>query len=185
MPVALWRPITVENTEHICRATRFRHLQALRMEDESIGLLSTNPAMVADQLLQRYRCPSRDSASHIQLLEQIVQDFPSQQSLIIEDNLIIHKGRHTRLALAAWPEIRVQFLLKHACWLNLIEPWWKQLRSLALKGRRFETTDELVESLNLALDYWNLHRHPYVWKKQPQRQSQLLGAFGIAAPLFP
>lgn len=110
-----------------------------------------------------------------------MHDFPSKQWLIIEDNLTIHKGRQTRLALAAWPEIRVQFLPKYACWLNLIEPWWKQLRSLALKGRRFETTDELVESLNLALDYWNLHRQPYVWKKQPQQQSQLLGAFGVAA----
>jgi transposase len=125
--------------------------------------------------------PSRDSASHIQLLEQIVQDFPSQQWLIIEDNLTIHKSRQTRLALAAWPEIRVQFLPKYACWLNLIEPWWKQLRSLALKGRRLESTDELVESLNRALDYWNLHRYPYVWKKQPQQQSKLLGGFGIAA----
>ena len=125
--------------------------------------------------------PSRDSASHIQLLEQIVQDFPSQQWLIIEDNLTIHKGRQTRLALAAWPEIRVQFLPKYACWLNLIEPWWKQLRSLALKGRRFDSTDELIQSLQQALDYWNLHSHPYVWKKQPQQQSQLLGGFGIAA----
>lgn len=27
----------------------------------------------------------------------------------------------------------------HAAYLNLIEPWWKALRRLALKGRRFET----------------------------------------------
>ena len=38
----------------------------------------------------------------------------------------------------------MQFLPKYACWLNLIEPWWKQVRSLPLKGRRFETLDELV-----------------------------------------
>ena len=35
---------------------------------------------------------------------------------------------------------------KYAAYLNLIEPWWKILRSLALKGRRFETWEEVVES---------------------------------------
>jgi transposase len=124
--------------------------------------------------------PSRDSLSHIQLLEQVIHQFPSDRWLIIEDNLSIHTGRQTRLALAAWPQIRVQFIPKYACWLNLIEPWWQQLRSLALKGRRFETTDELVTALTNALDYWNLHRHPYVWKKRPQQQVQILGEYGIA-----
>jgi len=65
-----------------------------------------------------------------------------------------------------------------ACWLNLSESWFKQLRSLALKGRRFETLDELTQSLNDALDYWN--RHPYRWKKKPQEQGMILGGFGVA-----
>jgi hypothetical protein len=64
----------------------------------------------------------------------------------------------------------------------LIEPWSKQLRSLALTGRRFETTDELITSLNEALVYWNTHRHPYQWKKKPQQQFNILGGYGIATP---
>jgi transposase len=123
--------------------------------------------------------PSRDSASHIQLLEKIVTEFPADRWLIVEDNLSIHTSRQTRLALAAWPEIQIQFIPKYACWLNLIEPWFKQLRSLALKGRRFETLDELTEALNAALDYWNAHRHPYRWKKKPQEQVTILGGFGV------
>lgn len=126
--------------------------------------------------------PSRDSASHIQLLEQVIVTFPSDRWLIIEDNLSIHISRQTRLALAAWPEIRVLLIPKYACWLNLIEPWWKQLRSLALKGRRFETTDELTDALNAALIYWNDHRHPYQWKKKPQEQVNLLGGYGVTVP---
>jgi len=62
----------------------------------------------------------------------------------------------------------------------LIEPWWKQLRSLALKGRRFERLDELTEALNAALDYWNAHRHLYRWKKKPQEQVAILGGFGVS-----
>jgi transposase len=123
--------------------------------------------------------PSRDSASHIQLLERILVEFPADRWLIIEDNLSIHTSRQTRLALAAWPEVQIQFIPKYACWLNLIEPWWKQLRSLALKGRRFEALDELTDTLNAALDYWNTHRHPYHWKKKPQEQVTLLGGFSV------
>ena len=83
----------------------------------------------------------RDSAIHIQLIEQVMIEFPSDRWLFIEDNLVIHTSRAVRLALAARPEIQIQFLPKYACWLNLIEPWWKQLKSLALKGRRFEDSD--------------------------------------------
>jgi transposase len=123
--------------------------------------------------------PKRDSASHVQLLEKIMQTFPADRWLIIEDNLSTHVSKHTKLALAAWPEMQLQFIPKYACWLNLIEPWWKQLRSLALKGRRFETMDELTLVLNEAVDYWNKHAHPYVWKKRPQEQTSLLGGFGV------
>ena len=125
--------------------------------------------------------PSRDSASHIQLLEQILVEFPADRYLIIEDNLSIHTSRQTRLALTAWPEVQIQFIPKYACWLNLIEPWWKQLRSLALKGRRFETLDELTEALNAALSYWNIHKHPYHWKKKPNKQATLLGGFNVSS----
>jgi len=124
--------------------------------------------------------PGRDSASHIQLVEKVITEFPADQWLLIEDNLSTHVSRQTKLALAAWPEIRIQFIPKYACWLNLIEPWWKQLRSLALKGKRFETVDELTSALNAALVYWNAHCHPYHWKKVPQQQTTLLGGFGIS-----
>jgi len=50
--------------------------------------------------------PSRDSASHIQLLEQIVTEFPADRWLIIEDNLSIHTSRQTRLALVLGPKSR-------------------------------------------------------------------------------
>lgn len=124
--------------------------------------------------------PGRDSASHIQLLEQVMREFPAERWLIIEDNLIIHASREVKVALTAWPEIQIQFIPKYACWLNLIEPWWKQLKSLALKGRRFDTVEELITSLNQALVYWNAHRHPYRWKKIPQEQVTIIGGFGVS-----
>ena len=83
----------------------------------------------------------RDSKSHIALLGEMVETFLSDRWLVIEDNLSTHHSKETQVALLAWPEIQVQFIPKYASWLNLIEPWWKQLKNLALKGRRFETAE--------------------------------------------
>ena len=122
--------------------------------------------------------PRRDGATHLQLLEQMLTTYPADRWLVIEDNLSIHKSRDVKAALLAWPEIQIQFLPKYACWLNLIEPWWKQLRALALKGRRFENIDEVSAALVAALTYWNQHRHPYIWKKRPQAQPSIsLGGY--------
>jgi transposase len=65
----------------------------------------------------------------------------------------------------AWPEVHLLRLPKYACWLTLIEPWWKQWRSLALKGRRFECLDEVTDAIVQATMYWNAHRYPYTRKK--------------------
>ena len=127
---------------------------------------------------------SRDSASHIALLEQIIREYPAERLILIEDNLITHKSRDVQTALLAWPEIQIQFIPKYACWLNLIEPWWKQLRSLALKGRNFDNLKEVEESLLAAVEYWNEEPHPYLWKKMPQQQPLLQrGGFGSSLSL--
>jgi transposase len=112
----------------------------------------------------------RDSASHIALLEQVVATFPSGRPLLIADNLSIHHSRDTQAALLAWPDVRLQFLPTYAAWLNLIEPWWKLLKALALKGRRFETVAELEAAFRDALAYWTAHRRPFTWRKRPQGQ---------------
>ena len=54
-----------------------------------------------------------------------------------------------------------------AGYLNLIEPWWKVLRSLALKGRRFESWPRIEAAVERATAYWNAHRHPFVWGRRP------------------
>jgi hypothetical protein len=58
------------------------------------------------------------------------------------------------------------FQTKYAAYLNLIEPWWKVLRSRAIKGRRFETWDELCTAIAAAIDYENQHKHPFVWGQE-------------------
>jgi len=42
---------------------------------------------------------------------------------------------------------------KYAAYLNLIEPWWKVLRSLALRGRRFESWEGVWGTVEEATAY--------------------------------
>jgi hypothetical protein len=61
--------------------------------------------------------------------------------------------------------MQLQFIPKYAYWLNLIEPWWKQLHPLAYKGGRFENLDQLTQALNDVFDHRNQHYHPDSWNK--------------------
>jgi hypothetical protein len=85
----------------------------------------------------------------------------------------------------AHPRWEFVFQPKYAAYLNLIEPWWKILRSLALKGKRFETCSRRVRdvfetwericaAVAAATRYWNAHRHPFHWghrrRHRPRRQ---------------
>jgi transposase len=109
--------------------------------------------------------PRRDRASFIQLLELVLQASPARPWVLLSDTLTTHLSRETQPAVVAWPEVQLWLLPKYACWLNLIEPWWQQLRRLALKGRRCERLAEVIEAVVQATMSWNAHGYPSVWKK--------------------
>jgi hypothetical protein len=58
------------------------------------------------------------------------------------------------------------------------------LRSLALKGKRFETWAEVCQAVDTATGYWNAHRHPFVWgrrrRHRPPRRAGI-GRLPLAA----
>jgi hypothetical protein len=80
----------------------------------------------------------------------------------VVDNLNIHRAPDVLLFSLLHPRREFVFQPKYAAYLNLIEPWWKVLRSLALKGRRFEAWAEIEEAVRRATTYWNDHRHAFV-----------------------
>jgi len=79
------------------------------------------------------------------------------------DNLSTHRALDVLLWALTHPRWEFVFQPTHAAYLNLIEPWWKILRSLALKGRRFADWDEVGRAVHAATAYWNAHRHPFRW----------------------
>ena len=88
------------------------------------------------------------------------------------DNLNVHRAPDVLLFGLLHPRWEFVFQPKYAAYLNLIEPWWKVLRSLALKGRRFETWEEIVQAVARATTYWNAHRHPFVWGRRRRHKAR-------------
>jgi hypothetical protein len=88
----------------------------------------------------------------------------------ILDNLSTHRAVDVLLWALAHPRWEFVFQPTAAAYLNLIEPWWKVLRSLALTGRRFATWAEVCAAVEAATRYWNAHRHPFVWGRRRRRR---------------
>jgi hypothetical protein len=75
------------------------------------------------------------------------------QLIRILHNLSVHRAMDVQFWPLAHPCVRFLFQPTYAPWLNLIEPWRKTLRSLALNGRRFDTLDHMVCTIQQATLY--------------------------------
>jgi len=115
----------------------------------------------------------RCKADFIDFLCYVDEQVPKEVEHIyaIRDNLDMHHCHDLLLFMVHHERWEFVYQPKYAAYLNLIEPWWKTLRSLALKGRRFETWSEVVEAVEDATAYWNAHKHPFVWGKRRRHQS--------------
>jgi len=124
----------------------------------------------------------RTSANWVDFLERAEAWVPAEVERVyaILDNLNIHRAPDALLFSLAHPRWEFVFQPKYAAYLNLIESWWKTLRSLALKGRRFATWEEVVAAVRDATAYWNKHRHPFVWGRRRRHRTRRKP--GVALP---
>ena len=99
--------------------------------------------------------PGRTIANFVDFLERVEAWLPTETTRVyaILDNLDAHRATDVLLFNLGHPRWEFVFQPKYAAYLNLIEPWWKILRSLALKGRRFETWDEVCQAVADATAY--------------------------------
>jgi transposase len=117
--------------------------------------------------------PRRTTANWVDFLERVDGwlDPAVERVYAILDNLSAHRALDVLLWALARPRWEFVFQPTYAAYLNLIEPWWKVLRSLALKGRRFENWPEVCAAVAAATAYWNDHRHPFVWGRRRRRRA--------------
>lgn len=116
--------------------------------------------------------PRRSQDFFIEFLTWLDRQIPASITRIytIMDNLDMHHCRNLLLFMIHHDRWEFVYQPKYAAYLNLIEPWWKVLRSLALKGRRFETWEEVVSAIEAATAYWNAQKHPFVWGRRRRHQ---------------
>ena len=114
----------------------------------------------------------RTTANWVDFLVQVEGwlDPATPRVYAVLDNLSAHRAPDVLLWALAHPRWEFVFQPTKAAYLNLIEPWWKVLRSLALKGRRFASWDQLCQAVEAATRYWNAHRHPFVWGRRKHRR---------------
>lgn len=115
----------------------------------------------------------RTTANFVDFLEHVEDwlDPTATRIYAVLDNLRAHRAVDVLLWALAHPRWEFVFQPKYAAYLNLIEPWWKILRSLVLKGRRFETWAEVCQAVEDATRYWNGHRHPFRWGQRKRRRT--------------
>ena len=116
---------------------------------------------------------SRSIVTFVDFLEKVEEWVPDNvdRIYVVLDNLRAHKAYDVLLFSLAHPRWEFVFQPKYAAYLNLIEPWWKTLRSLALAGRTFETWDQVEAASEQTRNYWNEHRHPYVWGRRRRHRA--------------
>jgi hypothetical protein len=136
---------------------------------------------------QAYTCSyeRRDTASYVDFLSWVdVQVGKNDENVehiyAIVDNLQAHRSADAMLFSATHPRWEFIFQPVYAAYLNLIEPWWKVLRSLALQGRRFDTWQQVSQAVSEATRYWNAHRHPFVWGKRNRHRLCSLSSLAIS-----
>ncbi|MGZ3639742.1 MAG: IS630 family transposase [Ktedonobacterales bacterium] len=123
----------------------------------------------------------RTIANWVDFLEQVDQQIEPEIERVyaILDNLNTHHADDVLLFCVHHPRWEFVFQPTYAAYLNLIEPWWKVLRSLALKGRRFETWEELAAAVREATTYWNAHKHPFIWGRRRRHRPVRRAGIGL------
>jgi transposase len=124
----------------------------------------------------------RTTANWVDFLGQVETWIGPQAERVyaVLDNLNVHASMDVLRFALAHPRWEFVFQPKYAAYLNLIEPWWKVLRSLALKGRRFDAWAEIEQAVARATAYWNEHKHPFIWgRRRRHRPPRRLGVAAV------
>jgi transposase len=123
----------------------------------------------------------RTTANWVDFLGRVEAWAPAEIERVyaVADNLSAHRATDVLLFSLAHPRWEFVFQPTYAAYLNLIEPWWKVLRSLALKGRRFATWAQVCDAVREATAYWNAHRHPFIWGRRRRHQPRRRAGVGL------
>lgn len=116
---------------------------------------------------------SRNTAGYLQLLEAIAAANPTGKVRVITDNLASHKSPPILAWLADHPRLQQVFIPVAACWLNLLEAWWRLFRRAALAGQSFADDYAIARATTVATAQLNRRARPWAWGRPPKPHRRL------------
>ncbi len=106
-------------------------------------------------------CASSRNSAHRQAFRVRLEQANTTGTIpVITDNLSSHHSLATRAWLAGHPRLKLLFIPKGACWLNLQEAWWRVFRRHALAGQTFAHSSEIAQATEVATAQLNRHAKP-------------------------
>ena len=114
---------------------------------------------VIGQCYQRHR-----HQEFLKFLRTIDREFPGKIPLhLIMDNYGTHKHQNVRAWLKRHPRFVLHFIPTSSSWLNLVERWFGELDSKAIRRGVFLSVEDLKMSIQAFLKTWNENPNPFVW----------------------
>jgi transposase len=120
---------------------------------------------------------ARNTVGYLRLLKAINVDTPTGDLNLIADNLSSHKSPPIQAWLAEHPRVHQVFIPTKACWLNLVEGWWRLFRREALAGQDFCGAADLDEARRVATAQLNRRAKTWVWGRPPPKHRKLRRTF--------
>ncbi len=100
----------------------------------------------------------------LKFLRRLDREFPKNKDLhIIMDNYGTHKKDNVQEWLKKHPRFKQHFIPTSSSWLNLVERWFADLTTKAIRRSAFSSVSDLETSIDEFIDTWNENPRPFVW----------------------
>jgi transposase len=100
----------------------------------------------------------------LRFLRRIDAEFPGDVSLhLVMDNYGTHKHPNVQAWLKRHPRFVCHFVPTSSSWLNLVERWFGELTSKAVRRGSFSSVADLQAAIAQFLEAWNENPKPFVW----------------------
>jgi transposase len=100
----------------------------------------------------------------LKFLRRIDAEFPGDIPLhLVMDNYGTHKHPNVQTWMKRHPRFVPHFVPTSSSWLNLIERWFGELTSKAVRRGSFSSVGDLQSAIAQFLEAWNNDPKPFVW----------------------
>lgn len=108
--------------------------------------------------------PQHRHQEFLKFLRRLDQEFPEEVELhLVLDNYGTHKTPQVQRWLARHPRFKVHFIPTSSSWLNLVERWFAELTTKAVRRGVFVSVPDLIAAIQAFLSAWNEDPKPFVW----------------------